>query len=148
MLGRFATVVAQSSDPCLVASATPLYSSSTVSALISVTSGNCGSGGLSTGAIVGIAVGAAVGGLLLAIIVYFITRSQLRKRQKRLVEKMRKSELDAVQSSLNQISVKQEENASSLNELDSGMKTLSTAHMQQLIQEKKIAETIASRNCK
>ncbi len=119
-----------------------------MSALVTVTpngNANCPSGqsgGLSTGAIVGIAIGATVGGILLAILVYFLTRNLLRARQKRMIAKMRESEIQTIQSDLDKVKSKHAESDAKLQDLDGEVKTLSTNHMHQMIEEKKLAQSL------
>lgn len=139
--GQFGSISASSSDPCLVATAQPVYTASTVSALLSVSS-QCSSSptgpALSSGAIAGIAVGSVVGGIVLALVVFCVTRNLLRERQKRMLAKLRASEITSVQSELDKVALKQEESDAALYNLDDEVKTLSTNHMHQMIEEKVI----------
>ena len=90
--GQFGQVVVRSgvlADGCS-ASGSPTYSPGTLSVTTSI---SCSSDGLSTGAIVGIAVGAAVGGILLGILVVLLMRRLIGKRQKKMVEQIRASNM-------------------------------------------------------
>jgi hypothetical protein len=119
------------------------YSSSTISTVVSVSQvASCASSGLSAGAIAGIAVGAVVGGILLAVVVYLLTRHLLRARQKRLVARLRNSEIQSVQNDLDKVDRETKERDESLGALEGNVATLSTNHMHQMIHEKQLAQSL------
>ncbi len=145
--GEFASLTAVSGSPCITATATPSYSSSTVSALVTTTNvcpnvvdgGSGGGSGLSGGAIAGIAIGAIVGGILLVVVIYIFTRRLMRKRQQKMIAHLRASNIAAVQGELNAVEGQRQQMELQLTDLEGEVARVSTTHMQQLIEEKKMA---------
>lgn len=84
--GTFSSVVATSTLPCTVVTATPSYSETAITVAFS-TSNSCD--GLSPGAIAGIAVAAAVVGLLLIGLAICLMRRALSRRDERANKELR-----------------------------------------------------------
>jgi hypothetical protein len=143
VVGQFAEFSAVPSSACVAATVTPVYTSTTVTALVSVSNVCPGSSPqLDSGAIAGIVIGAIVGGIVIAFLVLLITRALLRKRQQHIMDRLRESNLDALQREVNQVSGAQKKAELDLESLHDNVARVSTNHMHQMIAEKEIAQRL------
>ena len=80
-------------NSCQDVSATPVYSGTSLSVIVSVTE-TCGGGGLTTGQIVGIAVGAAIAGILIIILLALLLRYTIRRDTETAKTRIKNRQLD------------------------------------------------------
>jgi hypothetical protein len=141
VVGQFAEFSAVPSSACVDATVTPVYTSTTVTALVSVSNACPGpsSPQLDSGAIAGIVIGAIVGGIVIAFLVLLVTRALMRKRNQHMLDRLRESNLDTLQREVNQVSGAQKKAELDLESLHDNVARVSTNHMHQMIAEKEIA---------